>query len=368
MAESFVFNVAENLFSKVWDLVHQEISRMWDIREDLEKLGNTITTIKAVLLDAEEKQVRQHQLRLWLQRLRNACYDTEDVLDEFEIEALRKQDRKEINFGKKVGYFLSSSNPLPFRFNMAQKIKELQHTFREIAELKNNFHLTEIHDCPRHDRLFDRETHSFVQASEVISRDDEKQKIVKMLTQDDPTGEEDIPVLAIVGIGGMGKTTLAKLVFNDITVHNHFELKLWVCVSEDFDVQQLMLKVVKAVKAEKGGDGVLGSMNLQQSQTALRECLNGKKYLIVLDDVWNEDNGKWGDLKQLLSGGAPGSKIVVTTRSIRVAEITGTLSPHKLKALPLDRSLSLFLKFAFKKGQEKQHPNLVEIGEEIVKK
>ncbi|KAL4352839.1 hypothetical protein GQ457_06G016650 [Hibiscus cannabinus] len=365
MAESFLFNVAENVISKVWDLVHQEISLAWGIRGDLEKLGNTLTTIKAVLLDAEEKQARRHQLRVWLQRLRDACYDTEDVLDEFEVEALRKQDRKEINFGKKVGYFLSSSNPLAFRVNMAQKIKELQQTFRDIAELKNNFHLTEKHDCPRHDRCFDRETHSFVQAPEVIGRDDEKQKIVKMLTQADPAGVEDIPVLVIVGIGGLGKTTLAKLVFNDITVYDHFELKLWVCVSEDFDLQQLMLKVVKA---EKGGDGDLGSMNLQQSMTALQDCLNGKKYLIVLDDVWNEDNRKWVELKQLLSGGAPGSKIVVTTRSNKVAKITGTLSPHKLKALPYYKSLSLFLKFAFKKGEEKQYPNLVGIGEQIVKK
>ncbi|GMI65032.1 hypothetical protein like AT3G14470 [Hibiscus trionum] len=369
MAESFVFNIAENVISKLCDLVHQEISLTWGIRGDLEKLGHTLTTIKAVLLDADEKQARRHQLRVWLQRLRDACYDAEDVLDEFEIEAQRKQVRKERSTGEKVGYFLSSSNPLAIRVNMAQKIKELEQTFRDIAELKNNFHLTEIHDCPRHHRRFDRETHSFVQASEVIGRDDEKQKIVEMLTQDDPSGaEEDIVVLAIVGIGGLGKTTLAKLVFNDISVHDHFELKLWVCVSEDFDLQQLILKLVKAIKAERGGDGDRGSMNLQQSQKALRDCLNGKKFLIVFDDVWNEDYRKWDELKQLLSGGAAGSRIVVTTRSNKVAKITGTISPHKLKALPYYKSLSLFLKFAFKKGEDKQYPNLVEIGEEIVMK
>ncbi|KAE8721164.1 putative LRR and NB-ARC domains-containing disease resistance protein [Hibiscus syriacus] len=293
MAESFVFNVAENVISKLCDLASQELSLAWGIRADLEKLESTLTTIKAVLLDAEEKQAHRNQLRVWLQRLRDACYDTEDVLDEFEIEALRKQDRKESRIGEKGDPLLRAS----------------------------------------------------------IGAD-----------------EEDIPVPGIVGLGGLGKTALAKLVFNDICVHNHFELKLWVCVSEDFDLQLLVLKLVKAVKAERGRDGDLGSMNLQQLQMALRDCLNGKRYLLVLDDVWNEDNKKWVELKQLLPGGATGSKIIVTTRSNKVAKITGTVSPHKLKALPYNKSLSLFLKFAFKKGEEKQHPNLVEIGEEIVKK
>ncbi|MBA0643645.1 hypothetical protein Goklo_027913 [Gossypium klotzschianum] len=186
-----------------------------------------------------------------------------------------------------------------------------------------------------------------------------------MLSQDDPADEEEIPVLPIVGVGGMRKTALAELVFNDEAVDAHFELKLWVCVSHDFDLKRL---VVKAIKAGKGSDGDLGSMNLEKLQKALLVCLNAKKYLLVLDDVWNEDSRKWVELKQLFAGGAVGSKIVVTTRSSQVAKITGTSTPLHLEALPYEKSLSLFLKFAFKKGEEKQRPNLVDIGEGIVKK
>lgn len=96
--------------------------------------------------------------------------------------------------------------------------------------------------------------------------------------------------------------------------------------------------------------------------------MNGKKYLLILDNVWNEDNRKWVEFKNLLAGGASGRRIVVTTRSNRVAEITGTIPCHYLKAFPYEKSLSLFLKFAFKKGKEKQHPNLVKIGQAIMKK
>ncbi|XVF30529.1 hypothetical protein REPUB_Repub16aG0065900 [Reevesia pubescens] len=368
MAEYFAFNTAAKILSKLRNPAYQEILLVWGVQSHLEKLKKTLTTIKAVLLDAEEKQAHDHQLRVWLQELKDACYDAEDVLDEFEIEALREQVLKQRSIGKKVRNFFSSSNPLAFRFRMAHKIKNITERFGEIAALKTNFHLIERHDLgPSHVLRLERETHSFVQASEVIGRDEEKQRIIKKLMQDDPADEEDVPVLPIVGIGGLGKTALAKLVFNDKNVDTHFGLKLWVCdgVSDDFDLKRLVLKIIKS---SMGGDGDLGNMGLEQLQRVLRDCLNGKRYLLILDDVWNEDNGKWKELKQLLVGGAKGSKIVVTTRSNKVAKISGTSTPHNLEGLPYDKSLALFLKFAFKKGEEKQHSNLVKIGKEIVKK
>ncbi|XVF30495.1 hypothetical protein REPUB_Repub16aG0063000 [Reevesia pubescens] len=303
MAEYFAFNIAENILSKLSNLAYEEIRLAWGVHSDLEKLQETLNTIKDVLLDAEEKQAHNHQLRGWLQKLKYACYDAEDLLDEFEIEAFRKQVLKQRSSGKKVG---------------------------ENAALKANFHLIERHDHgPSHVLRLERETHSFVQASEVIGRDEEKQRIIKKLMQDDPADEEDVSVLPIVRLGGLGKTALAKLVFNDKNVDTHFGLKLWVCVSDDFDLKRLVLKIIKS---GKGGDGDLGSMDLEQLQRVVRDCLN------------------------------------VTTRSNQVAKISGTITPHKLEGLPYDKSLYLFLKFAFKKGEEKQHPNLVKIGEEIVKK
>ncbi|WRX23699.1 NB-ARC - like 10 [Theobroma cacao] len=216
--------------------------------------------------------------------------------------------------GDKVSNFFSSSNPLAFQLRMAHKIKIVAEGFGEIAALKNNFHLTERHDGTRHVAPLDRETHSFVQASDIIGRDEDKEKIIKTLLQD-PTDGEDISVLPIVGIGGLGKTALAKLVFNDECVDRHFELKMW--------------------------------------------------YLLVLDDLWNEDRIKWDELKQLLVEGGRGSRIVVTTRSNQVAEIMGTIPTYKLQGLPEKESWCLFLQFAFKKRDVKQYPNLEKIGEEI---
>jgi hypothetical protein len=100
----------------------------------------------------------------------------------------------------------------------------------------------------------------------------------------------------------------------------------------------------------------------------LREKLKNKKFLLVLDDVWNEDRSKWIELMGLLSGGLEGSRILVTTRSHLVASIVGTVPTYTLEGLSHDDCLSLFVKWAFKEGEDKQYPNLLEIGKEIVEK
>ncbi|XP_052477840.1 disease resistance protein RGA2-like [Gossypium raimondii] len=160
-----------------------------------------------------------------------------------------------------------------------------------------------------------------------------------MLTQDDLTDVEEIHVLPIVGVGDMGKTTLAKLIFNDETVDAHFELKLWACVSDDFDLKWLALK---AIKTRKSSDGDLGILDLELLRKALQVCLNVKKYLLVLAYVCNKDNRKWVELKHLFAEGAVESKIVVTTRSSQVAKIIGTITPLHLKALPYKKNYLCF--------------------------
>ena len=105
---------------------------------------------------------------------------------------------------------------------------------------------------------------------------------------------------------------------------------------------------------------------MDQLQNKLRQNLNQKKYLLILDDVWIEDKESWCELKRLLMGGAKGSKVVVTTRTKLVAEITSTISPYFLEGLSKSQSWLLLKQMAFKKEQETVDPNLEAIGMEIV--
>ncbi|KAJ9678919.1 hypothetical protein PVL29_020966 [Vitis rotundifolia] len=215
-------------------------------------------------------------------------------------------------------------------------------------------------------------THSFVLASDVIGRDKDKEKVLELLmnSSDD---DESISVIPIVGLGGLGKTTLAKLVYNDQWVAGHFKKRIWVCVSDDFDMKKVIINIIKAIKTTVEGGSGIGLLNhndleMEQAQTLLRSTLGNENFFLVLDDMWNEDRRKWIELKTFLMNGAKGNKIVVTTRSHLVASIMGTVQAYILEGLSHDDCLSLFLKWAFNEGQEKQHPNLVKIGNDIVKK
>jgi hypothetical protein len=175
--------------------------------------------------------------------------------------------------------------------------------------------------------------------------------------------KENVSIIPIVGIGGLGKTTLAQYVYNNEEVKKHFELRVWVCVSDPFDVKTIVQKIIECVIGKRPE-----SLEMDLLQCKLRANIDGKRYLLVLDDVWNENRGTWLDLEKLLSGGLKGSKVLITTRSKRVAEITGTGPLYILGGLSESNSWNLFKRMAFKDGEEPENPKLVEIGREIIKK
>ncbi|PON33296.1 LOW QUALITY PROTEIN: NB-ARC domain, LRR domain containing protein [Trema orientale] len=214
-----------------------------------------------------------------------------------------------------------------FRFKMGRRIKEVTTRLDEIAADRDKFHLVEgVIDHGRSFVHVRREmTHSFVIASDVIGRSSDKEKVVFPLMY--PENVQHVSVVSIVGIGGLGKTTLAKLVFNDDRVIGRFELTIWVCVSDYFDLKLLMVNIIKSVSGENCSD-----LDPDRLQMHLRQKLDGKKFLLVLDDVWNDDLEKWIESRNLLSAGAEGSKILATTRS--VTPHTRGRAPHTYKAKP----------------------------------
>uniref|UniRef100_A0A2N9GKH8 NB-ARC domain-containing protein n=1 Tax=Fagus sylvatica TaxID=28930 RepID=A0A2N9GKH8_FAGSY len=323
----------------------------------------TVLAIKAVLFVAEERQASEQRLLIWLGELKDVLNDDENVLDEVQCQALQKKVMNRYgSTSKKVRYFFSGSNPLVFPFEMAHKIKDIRKRLDDIAALKDQFNLAQgLKD--RKITMHKRDmTHSFVNPSNVIGRDNDKEKIIDLLMQQD--AGRNVSVIPIVGIGGLGKTTLANLVYNNEGVIHHFQLRMWVCMSEDFDVIRLIKEILKSANCK------IDENMHNQLQILLRECLKDKKFLLVLDDVWNKDRDKWIKLEELLlgAGSCNGSKIIVTTQNDSVAKIMGTTTTYKLDGLSQKECLSLFVKLAFKEGEERQHPNLLKIGEDIVRK
>ncbi|KAJ4710182.1 Disease resistance protein [Melia azedarach] len=348
----------------VASIASEEICMAWGFKKDIEKLANTLKSIEAVLLDAEERPVDSHEWGVWLDKLKDVCYDAEDVLDEFETEAVRKQVMNRMSIRKKVSNFFSFSNtcPLAFRLRMGHKIKEIRERLNEI-EVDHKGTPT---DRKPENKPVIIKANEIVIASEVIGKEMEKETIINLL-KDHSELSEEVSVIPIVGVGGAGKTAVAKLVYDDERVKNYFgfDLKMWVCVSEDSALKQWIVKIIRSAT-----DMNYSKLDVEPLQRKLGELLRDKKYLLVLDDVWSDYREEWIKLKTLLMEGSCGSKIIVTTRSHRVASNMSTVSPYiTLGTLPQDVCLSLFFKCAFRElGQENRHPKLKQIGEEIVNK
>ncbi|KAK2400608.1 putative disease resistance protein RGA3 [Trifolium repens] len=247
MAESLLFSLAESFIGKVASRAVEEATLAFGVYDHLQDIKNTASLIKAVLLDAEQKQRQNHQLREWLRQIKRVFNDAEDVIDDFQCEALRKHVADTSgSFTRKVRRYCSSSNPLVYRLKMAYHIKEIKERFNKVAADRLNFGL-QINE--NDNRVVQRRemTHSHVNESDVIGREHDKQKIIDLLLQDG--GDKSLSIIPIVGIGGLGKTTLAKCVFNDKSVVESFPLKMWVCVSDDFELKHMLVKILNSASA-----------------------------------------------------------------------------------------------------------------------
>ncbi|XP_059649181.1 putative disease resistance RPP13-like protein 1 [Cornus florida] len=208
-----------------------------------------------------------------------------------------------------------------------------------------------------------QQTTSLVDENGVYGRDDDKEKIIDLLLSDEVTSIHEIPVIPIVGMGGVGKTTLAQLVYNDDRVHQNFDMKVWVFVSDEFDVSMITKKIVEAVTASTHDTNDLNLLQIK-----LKDSLTEKKFLLVLDDIWNENYDDWDLLKKPFRLGAPKSRIIATTRTENVAKVMCTVPSHHLDQLSFEDSWSIFVKHAFHNEDFSAHQDLEMIGKEIVSK
>ncbi|KAG5223703.1 disease resistance protein [Salix suchowensis] len=339
-------------------LVLEELGLVFGLQTEFEKLKRTFMTVQAVLKDAEEKQWKDKDIRIWLQDLKDAAYNADDVLDEFSIEAQRRRQRRGLK--NRLRSFSSLvQNPLVFRFKMAHKLKNVREKFDYIAMEKNKFKLTDGVGENEADRFDWRITSSYVNKTEIYGRDKEKEALISMLL----ANSDDLSVYAIHGMGGLGKTTLAQLVYSDASVEGRFDLRIWVCVSDDFDIRRLSRAIIESIE-----DKTCTFQELDTLQRRLREKLIGRRFLLVLDDVWDHYHEKWNALKDVLRVGAGGCAIIITTRLKQVADKMATIPVHQMGRLSEDDSWLLFQRLAFGTRRREEYVHLESIGKTIVNK
>ncbi|XP_074307318.1 putative disease resistance protein RGA1 [Silene latifolia] len=366
MAEAIIFPIAKGIVKKiasftgdrVLNLIDGEIKAAKSAKEDLKIIAEDLTAICAVLQDAEVKQYRNDTMKLWLKDLKTLVYDIDDLLDDVAIDSLRSSVNKSHLFPQ-LRYYFSSSNPVISRFQLTHKIKDLGQKLERIVARKTKFGLTE-HPIevsrPSRDLFNDI---SYLNRSSVVGRDEAKKQVMRSLLS---VGDAScLSVLPITGIGGIGKTTLAKLVYDDL--RNEFDMKIWGCVSDQFNLIKLLEDIIKDVSGIDTTNNTLG-----QLVNKLQHLLRGQKYMLVLDDVWDDAVADWKELRSLLEVGEAGSVVLITTRSRQIASDTQTMGVFDLDRLSDETSWLIFSQIAFREGEEQRYPFLCEIGRSIVEK
>ncbi|KAL2588259.1 hypothetical protein AAZV13_13G159700 [Glycine max] len=336
----------------------------------LNNLEIKLNSIQALADDAELKQFRDPRVRNWLLKVKDAVFDAEDLLDEIQHEISKCQVDAEAEAESqtctcKVPNFFKSSPVSSFYKEIKSRMEQVLEDLENLASQSGYLGLKNASGVGSGfgGAVSQQSQSTSLLVERVIyGRDDDKEMIFNWLTSDIDNCNKP-SIFSIVGMGGLGKTTLAQHVFNDPRIENKFDIKAWVCVSDEFDVFNVTRTILEAVT--KSTDD---SRNREMVQGRLKEKLTGKRFFLVLDDVWNRNQKEWEALQTPLNDGAPGSKIVVTTRDKKVASIVGSNKTHCLELLQDDHCWQLLAKHAFQDDSHQPNADFKEIGTKIVAK
>ncbi|KAL0429581.1 UNVERIFIED_CONTAM: putative disease resistance RPP13-like protein 1 [Sesamum radiatum] len=322
----------------------------------LEKLKIVYLTNAAMLDDAEKKQYDNPAIEAWLDMLKNAIYEAEDILDELATEALRC--RLEMSSAQYFSKLVT--NLTPFCEGVNSRIENLIEKLEYIARHKDFLGLR----SGENGMMQRWPTTPVLNESLVFGRTFEKEEIIKLLVGDEETNYTTTPsILPILGMGGIGKTTLAQIIYNDQKVDEVFDVKAWAYVSDDFS----LVRISKAL-LESATEKPCDTMNLELLQSGLKEMFHKKKFLVVLDDVWNENLDNWNHLLIPFMFGSRGSKIIITTRNREVLPIMDAFPLYHLKELSEEACWSLFEHHVFGDKDSETYLSLRETGRKIMEK
>ncbi|KAK8449677.1 hypothetical protein SEVIR_7G253150v4 [Setaria viridis] len=380
-----VQSILGNLFTEKLEAWTRRVG----LANDVEKLKSAVRYVQMVVAAAKGRKIENEPLARSLSDLRELLYDAEDVMDDLDYYRLKEQvESGNTGDGAATGAHNATNSS-------TWSVKQLAGTFSGIlGKRKREDDTSEISVMIKHiaDKLRDcgrdvsdilkidgfnsagtsnqsqitaqdtRLTSSYLVERKVYGRDVEKESILKLMASNRSNG---ITVLPIVGIGGVGKTTLAQLVYNSLEVGNHFEVKIWVCVSDNFDVFRLTREMLDCVSKQTK----VQTNNLNRLQEDLAKHMVSRRFLIVLDDVWDDmKEHSWNKLlAPLKHNQAMGNMILVTTRKLSVAEMTRTVQPVKLGALKDDDFWLLFKTCTFGDEKYEYHPSLFTIGKQIAR-
>ncbi|KAM3335238.1 hypothetical protein ACQJBY_029576 [Aegilops geniculata] len=353
--------LASYVTSMLTEMARDEVAMVIGVSSEIDDLAVKLGDLKNFLADADKRNITDESVRRWVEELKRAMYQATDILDLCQLKFSEQGSSEDIGCLTPVQSFMQSKymgclNPLLFcmrnplhAHDIGTRIKGLNEKLNDICKRAERFNFLKLEAYP--DRRMarphgiDRKTHPLLERSEVVGDkiEDDTRALVDMLIENVADTSDSIMVFAIVGVGGIGKTTLCKKVFNDEAMQSKFAKMIWLSITQEFSELDLLRTAITAAGGNMPGPGG-GSEDKALLVPALANSIKDKKFFLVLDDMWG--SAAWSNLlKAPFSHGAAGSCILITTRHDAVARGMKAMEPyHHVEKLGSEDAWSLLKK------------------------
>ncbi|XP_062200181.1 disease resistance protein RGA5-like [Phragmites australis] len=351
-----------SLLPKLGTLLTEEYKMQKGVRGEIKFLQAEMESMQAALKKLSKLPAHQidDDVKIWARNLKELSYDIEDSVDIFMVRIDAPVDAEPHSFRRFFDRTIGLLTKANTRRHIANDIKDIKRRLHEVAARRERYKFEDIAAQPDTSTVIDpRVPALFEEAAKLVGTDGPAEKISNLLTQ----GKDvKLMVVSIVGVGGLGKTTVANLVYERL--RGQFDCQAFVSVSLKPNMKQILSSILRQVSKDTCTNAA--EKELDELIRSIREFLNDKRYFIVIDDVWNEE--AWKFIKCALIDNNLGSKVIVTTRNVDVANLCSVDGAmYELDPLSDADSKRLLCKRIFNEV-EGMHSELEEVAEKILKK
>ncbi|CAO2142944.1 unnamed protein product [Urochloa humidicola] len=346
---------------KLLELLKDEYNLQKGLRKEVKSLKVELESVHAALCKVSEVPWDKcdEQVKIWARQVREASYDMEDVLDTFLVRVEDHDPAKKGMLKRALKNMRDLFSKVKARHDIGGAIEDIKKQLQEVADRRSRYKVDEIVAKPV-------ETTSTVdprlgamlkEVTQLIGINKSRDDIISMLQVD----ENIMKIVSIVGVGGLGKTTLAKASYDKL--QSSYECTAFVSVGRNPDFVKVFKDILFYLDKTKYKDIHNTGRGVDLLIRELQEFLQNKRYFIVIDDVW--DTESWEIIRNALDNNSLGSKIVITTRKHDVAEEVGC--SYNMEPLTHESSKILFYGRIF--GSERECPSqFSEVSEKFLKK